>query len=341
MRFVLFMLLLLVLTGVAALFLLEPRKDRAPVEAVHPPAVKSIPMESEAFRPPARKAVAPVRYDATVMGCFKDLHGRGLSSVTVELAGEEAVQKTITGKQGVFAVTMETLSAQKRHVVLTGRKQGFATYSTRITIRPAKIVDLGDLVMVRGGSISGCVLDRSGRPIADASVFLIDEIIPFGDPRLIAWKHFGPQEPWRHEVKTASSGVFRMKGVPPGLTQVWAGAEGMMYEHTFQPIEVRPGWDTPGVKLKLKSLPRSEIIEGQVLSPTGAPVPGAVVRVEEKTLNADGQGCFRFSRNSPAIRYVIKAWDPAGRFRPAGMRNVPLGTYDLILRLGRKDPAEE
>ncbi|HVR99794.1 MAG TPA: carboxypeptidase-like regulatory domain-containing protein, partial [Thermoanaerobaculia bacterium] len=153
------------------------------------------------------------------------------------------------------------------------------------------------LVLSRGGTAFGKVVDESGRPVAGAAV----EIRPVYDP------FQGNIEDLERAVSAASKadGSFELRPLAPGSFTLQARSPG------FAPAYVQ-GIEVPAtegrIDLGTVTLSPEAVIEGQVTDPRGAPVAGAKVYADSQPPPEIGpDGRFRIGGLSPGTRVQVSA----------------------------------
>ena len=141
-----------------------------------------------------------------------------------------------------------------------------------VVIRPGEVLDLGDLVLDAGRTVSGVVVDLQGRGIVDAHVALVDAHTPF-----------------RNLPRTDASGAFEL--------QASSRAEVMLrVSHPLHRSEQVPVIGDEPVRVVLSP---SALVEGVVRDrETGLPITNAVVGSGNQgaTTGADGRFALRLDR---------------------------------------------
>ena len=182
-----------------------------------------------------------------------------------------------------------------------------------------------DFALIRGGVITGKVVDDEGAPLVARYVqlYIVD-----GQGRK------QPYEDLIYETAvTDDRGVYRIYGLPPGRYVVSAGGEGWgggpKFRLTYHPdttdekqarvIEIKEGSEVTDVDIRLGSARKTYEAAGRVVDKeTGKPVPRIHVSCSSKpdkdkynsdyvtTTLADGQGAFKCSGLPPGrYRAVI------------------------------------
>jgi hypothetical protein len=198
-----------------------------------------------------------------------------------------------------ISVTYEDALPYEGKVVVDSREERVATINLKMA-----------------GRIYGTVMDRSGRPVADARVFLVD--MEKGGP--------APYE----AVQTDPQGHYAIRGVGPGLFQV-------RFRHAlFQPLDhsdvrTRGADDFQQVDVVLSLGVR---LSGRVVDEAGRPVEGAKLvagngtSAGTATSAADGSFTVSGLTDVPAN---LSAERPG--YGSALLRNVPGNSNGLVLRL--------
>ncbi|MFP5288035.1 MAG: carboxypeptidase regulatory-like domain-containing protein, partial [Thermoanaerobaculia bacterium] len=125
-------------------------------------------------------------------------------------------------------------------------------------------------------------------------------------------------------------GAFLFEGVSPGPVEV--GADAPRHQPvTLQGLEVKAGQDLAGLEIVLAP---GGVLEGHVLSPSGRPVPGAEVAVQEASQGAG----FPFPRIQARAdgegRYVLDGVPPGPRTITASAEGFRRVARDLDVRPG-------
>jgi hypothetical protein len=328
--------------------------DRAGADTSAPPIVSRIDDEPIDTEQGNRESLDPAVMALEVMGRFVDTNADPLNRVRVEIAHQDSVHQAKSGRYGAFASRLEVNAFQYFEARFFAAKDGYADYHQDIVCEPKEELDLGTIVLERGGTISGLVRDRHGRPVADAEVFYTKNPTPVPSIPHVIWRHFGPSLERYGETRTTAYGTFRIKGVPQGTVRVWAAGKTTIYDFTMTPLLILPGKELDNLRLSLVPLPTSDRIEGVVRSPDGKPVPGALVALyggkltskdkqwseADRVVEADERGRFICRTMFLIHHYELEAKDPSGRYAPGRVGAVKRGTLDLVIRLepGETDP---
>jgi protocatechuate 3,4-dioxygenase beta subunit len=213
-----------------------------------------------------------------------------------DIAGPPA--RRTTDEAGRF--TFERLAAGEYNVRVS--KPGFfeqlpGLYSGEPPTPPLQIaagqtLDLADLTLARGGTISGRVVDESGAPITGAQVVAMRRA-----PSRGADAAGSPFMPLGASEHTNDRGEFRLSGVAPGEYAVAAApvrppgsgtSATSVPTTTFAPgttdpfaaamVAVTPGDAVNGVEVQLVTAPAFNV-SGWVVDERGVPVAGATVHL--------------------------------------------------------------
>jgi len=200
--------------------------------------------------------------------------------------------------------------------------------SRSVTLDEGESRDNVDLALVRGGVITGRVVDAEGRPLIGAHVqlTLLDENgRPHGGFYFDNWEI----------LRTDDRGVYRLYGLAAGRYILSAGGEGAFsrasrsHPKTFHPdatdekqakvIEVKEGAEVTDIDIRLGVAKQTYEAAGRVIdAETGQPLAQVQVMCMEAP-DKEGRG-GRTSREM--------ATDDQGRFQFAGLSP---GRYDLVL----------
>lgn len=203
----------------------------------------------------------------------------------------------------------------------------------RVTLDEGEAREKIDFALIRGGVMTGKVMDDEGAPLIARRVqlYTVDEQ---------GWKgHY--QGPLMYEMlQTDDRGVYRIYGLPPGRYIISAGGEGGgnptrggggKFALTYHPdatdekkarvIEIKEGSEVTDIDIRFGSARKTYEAAGRVVDrETGKPVPrinvscwskvemGGSSSVYSTTAIADGQGAFKLSGLPPG-RYEAEAMD--------------------------------
>ena len=272
------------------------------------------------------------------------VHGKGLPGVTVTLRpasfggqGQDLPQAK-TDAEGKYRITDVPLGSYyvtpvaPVYIVPGAGRLAFA--ADPVVITGGETIDGIDFSLVRGGVVTGKVVDAEGRPVIEQAVGLqsADQSSQRGGfPGFAAGGG----------ARTDDRGIYRIYGVPAGRYLVSVGAQQRLsaysavmgqqvYKQTFYPeaadssqatvVEVAEGEEVGHVDITVGGRVEEYSVTGQVIDKgSGAPVPnvGFTLSVlagggnRQRALGlltlpvfSDGAGQFRVD-NVPAGRYVI------------------------------------
>jgi hypothetical protein len=208
--------------------------------------------------------------------------------------------------------------------------------SRTVTLDEGEAREKIDFALIRGGVMTGKVMDDEGAPLVARRVqlYTVDEQGRKG--------HY--QGPFMYEMsQTDDRGVYRIYGLPPGRYIICAGGEGGgdptrggggKFALTYHPdttdekqarvVEIKEGSEVTDIDIRFGSARKTYEAAGRVVDrETGKPVPrinvsgwslvetGGSSSVFSTTAIADGQGAFKLSGLSPG-RYQAEAMDGLG-----------------------------
>jgi hypothetical protein len=183
-----------------------------------------------------------------------------------------------------------------------------------------------DFALIRGGVMTGKVMDDEGAPLVARRVqlYTVDEQgqkVPYRGPFIFEMG------------ETDDRGVYRLYGLPPGRYIISAGGEVRdgKFALTYHPdttdekqarvIEIKEGGEVTDIDIRFGSARKTYEAAGRVVDrETGKPVPrinvscwskvetGGTSSVFSTTVIADGQGAFKLSGLPPG-RYLAEVRD--------------------------------
>jgi hypothetical protein len=182
-----------------------------------------------------------------------------------------------------------------------------------------------DIALIRGGVITGRVVDAEGRPLIESGM----QLLPVAEDGKATGGLFHPGD-WMM-MRTDDRGVYRIYGVPAGRYLI--GVEGMTafrnrkYPQTFYPdaanrneakiIEIKEGSEVIGIDIRFGAGEDTYEATGRVIdSETGQPLPQVMVM------------CRSAPDDSGAHYGTGGTTDDEGNFRIKGLLS---GQYDLYL----------
>ncbi|HKE05865.1 MAG TPA: carboxypeptidase regulatory-like domain-containing protein, partial [Blastocatellia bacterium] len=211
-----------------------------------------------------------------------------------------------------------------------------AGLSRTVTLDEGEAQERVDFALIRGGVITGKVMDDEGRPLIAKrlQLYTVDE----------QGRKRGYQGVSMYEMsETDDRGVYRIYGLPPGRYIISAGGEGGgdplrggtgKFALTYHPdtteekqariIEIKEGSEVADVDIRFGNARKTYEAEGRVADKeTGKPVPRIYISCRSKpemdapdsgfstTAIADGQGNFRLP-GLPTGRYQVRVMDALG-----------------------------
>lgn len=265
-----------------------------------------------------------------------DTAGRPLAGATAELSRPYTAKAT-SGVDGEVTIDLQLRhGAASLELVCLGPTH--AQRAVELVGRPGEEVDLGDVVLQPGGTVSGLVLGPDGQPLEDATLQYCAGPPPVGDLDRARREHTANGGHWL-APRTDAEGRFTLRGVPVGEGHAWADREGLLATPS-DGFAVEAGAEVSGIAITLATLPREDVIAGIVLDGEGNPVPFAPIQFDYRgwfstwshATVSDRQGRFEELCEGTAARRV-RAIDPDGRRADAVVEDVRPGTAALELRL--------
>ncbi len=207
-----------------------------------------------------------------VAGLAEDADGRPVAGAEVIVRGGAPAYATLatakSGADGAFSADVEESAALLSVEV---RKDGFAP-SLLVNVKPVIVdVDLGVILLLRPGKLSGHVVDADGKAVAGATIYV--------------------QAPTDRETSARATsdaaGAFTIDGLPPAMIRIAALADGFAWSGRSLDLADRRAFDTTlrlakGQELSGKTTPGAFV---SFVPASGADAPPAVV--------ADANGAFR------------------------------------------------
>jgi carboxypeptidase family protein len=271
---------------------------------------------------PQRGAAAPslrivLESGRAATGRVVDRAGKPVADAEVRLlpvgsddprSAREATLRAVTGASGTFRI--DRLAGGPFN--LRARARGFApTLVRRVDLPPGNgSVDLGTLVLERGLTLEGRVVDTAGNPIGGATV----QVTP--STGLAVWDLPLDGEAPGWETVSGRDGAFSFAGLAPGGETLRASRQGFA-------ARTLPGIGVPSAEPVLVRLDPAARISGTVKDDSGEPVAGANVLLSEVS-SAAGDGAPPQDRTRPVGAAVS---DAEGRFAAA---DLPPGRFSLL-----------
>jgi protocatechuate 3,4-dioxygenase beta subunit len=247
--------------------------------------------------------------EAVVAGRIVDDGGRPLAGVRVRLLHQD-IERDVAGstpiyQAGVVPELMEHTSPPDGRFTFAGLWPGKATielwaanrvrHEINCEPRSEQTIDLGDLVVERGSSIAGVVVDAAGAPIAGAKLSVVDGEIRGGFMGDVGYGYQPDDDSLHDELQIAeanfrhasvvseATGAFRFEGLDSPTYSVYARAAG------FEPARLRPiAAGTADARLVLQRA--AELRITVVDRATRATLPDAQVTVTRDSGVQSGRG---------------------------------------------------
>lgn len=259
------------------------------------------------------RAVVSLSRGMALVGRVLTADGKGVDGALVACtpansAGSPAGGRLTTRTRSDGQFQLEGLSLGRHRIEVESSTHGRATRDGWdrsegfLTIR-----------LPRGLEVHGRVLSaRDRRPIAGAMVTLE---VASGWPVLRDGKIYRPT------ARTNGAGIFRFRGIPPGIIRLTASSEGLC---PAQLGPIKPNGESLTFMLKA-----GFTITGKVLSPAGLPLRDAVIQTaynDQNTLALPGLAdrVVAGRRPLPTVKSA-----PGGRFQVSGLTP---GRYRLVIR---------
>ena len=191
-----------------------------------------------------------------------------------------------------------------------------------LIVGKSETVEHVDFTLVRGGVITGKVVDAEGRPVVEEPVYVLNA----QDNKFVY-----PQ----YNSNTDDRGVYRLYGLRPGSYRVAAGrtdqsfmnGAARAYKQTYFPstndpaeatiVEVSEGSETRDIDIAFSRTLTAYTVKGRVVDgDTGQPVPNV------------GFGITRYEQGNSASRGWGAVTNPRGEFK---MDNITPGTYAISI----------
>jgi protocatechuate 3,4-dioxygenase beta subunit len=203
-----------------------------------------------------------------VTGMVTDEAGRAVESFSVAARPAIRDMGTTTGSRAeVFSdptgrFVLDELAAAEYIVEVTAPERASGIVSS-VKVASGGATDVGQIVLGAGGIVRGMVVDAAGAPVAGAAVVA-------SSPGMAGT----PLDSGPPTATSDAGGLFELRGVTPGSTQVVARHPG--YADGVLGVTVDPAKGPAEVRLVLAQGGR---IEGRVHQRDGGPVAGAMVLV--------------------------------------------------------------
>jgi protocatechuate 3,4-dioxygenase beta subunit len=251
------------------------------------------------------------------------LNGEPLGGVAIQFlpksgsvkAGREEPHRAVADELGRYRITGIPAGIYRVDILsdkfLIAEGLGYIKRQNKINILEGEKVEQFDLVLKRGGAITGRVIDADGRPLTGQVV----DLTLIGDDGRLRPFPYVPEPPimtvvvgsgyslsetsFSHTVKTIMTdeqGVYRIAMLPEGRYLVSAGMTesarlimrtepSVYYPQTYHPgvsdpskarvVEIREGAETSGVDIVMAGAMKTYNIKGRVVNAeTGNPIEG-------------------------------------------------------------------
>lgn len=211
-----------------------------------------------------------------------------------------------------------------RAFVVQGGRVGFRSQGKSINLNEGETIDKIDFTLVRGGVITGRVMDADGRPVIGEHPRLAQ--VTQGDER---------REPFffnQFLYETDDRGIYRIYGIPPGRYVISVGEDSKngtirtgfghasFFVRTFHPgvideakatvIELSEGTEATNVDITLGRRAETYVASGQVIdAETSKPVPNIIMGYGSLTPEGKQMNAFGFGAQT----------DAEGHFRLEGL----------------------
>lgn len=315
-------------TADGAFELLDLQRDVAHVLRIRQAGLGTLfvalpPLAPERERDLGALVLAPA---ARVEGRVRDEQGRALPGARVTLrltavagldvAAELASQLACTDREGRFA--FDELAAGDYR--LQAECRGRVSPPSEFALEPGACERDVELTYSAARTISGTVVDSSGRPLLNACV-VVDALGRAGEPRLCVTDSAG-----RFELEPAGEGPFGLRAVPNSIHL----EGGDVQVHALDVLGLEAG--TRDLCLVL---PPAELVTGWLLSPADEPLADVLVFAREA-----GGGLLTYEYTDPEGRFHLRL--PPGASADLSIlgpdeiervlaRSVPAGALDLEL----------
>jgi hypothetical protein len=225
-----------------------------------------------------------------------------------------------TGADGRFVLLVsESRARVHRHLLPTGKAgklchplvraslPGLLPAVRKLAVGAEEVVDVGTLALELGGALRGRLGTAGGEPVPDAAVLLRSHASPKPGMEDEALASGAPAD-----HRTGSDGRFEIAGIPPGLLAVELEHEGWQIVRPAL-VEIVAGETADLGDLVLAEGAR---LEGRVLDPEGAPLPGATVALSTQSFftqssaartRSDESGSFVLQGLAPGVQQTLEA----------------------------------
>lgn len=321
-----------------------------PTEGVQPAATggRATVAENEPSAAPLPAVESGAQPVARIEGRVLDDLRRPLDTATVEVAEfHELAECDATGR---FELELALPDERTPGLEVRVLAPNHASQLVRVSARLRETVQMGDVLLAAGARVSGRVTTSSGEPAPEIHVVVArPRADPSGDDLS------GPLlEPESASATSDARGWFEFAGAPVGMVGVWA----RLPSADESDVQERSSWVRSEVFELAAGAAREDLelvlpheggfsptaIAGRVISPTGAPVPHASLRVKARiaeegrastvvtTVVAGADGRFLYDPQAASVVELV-ASDPDKTLRPARGTGLRGGTHDVELEL--------
>ena len=270
-----------------------------PGQAQRPPTSPGVPDDAQSAQNPATEQQEVPK--ATLRGhVYARATGAPLkrAQLTLVPASRPADRvETTTNEQGTY----EFRNVEHGSYILRCSRNGYVRSSygqkgpnqppVRLTVRPGQELKDLDFQLIRGGVISGRVLDEDGEPLSGVLVHAVARQYIRGQVRLMPRGSRSTDDRGEYRIFDLSPGRYFVQAVWRSFDNQESGFAPVFYPNALraedaQRIEVGEGGETPRVDIQMQKVPTFSV-SGKVLDlATARPVTSGFVsaRVEESTM---------------------------------------------------------
>ncbi|MFT5284401.1 MAG: hypothetical protein ACI8TQ_000557 [Planctomycetota bacterium] len=277
----------------------------------------------------------------TIAVRVRDHNGSAIDGATLKVSGTTDSGTSVYGEARLVVALSESIETTQLQLELSC--PGFATSSRMIVCRSGEMSWLEDWVLIPAGSVAGQVSDSFGVGVENAAlIYLLQNAQPepFAHHRKRSIE-FWPNAP--AQIRSGPAGTFQFDEVPTGTARLFAFANGKLVARS-RSFELQPGQTIRGVDVVFEMEQHLTGVSGQVLSPTGDPIPYADLELvtaqsTRHQLTSDAAGRFDFRTDANQI-FALVARDPRGLFDATKKIDVPSGSTEVELVLGEANPLQ-
>ncbi len=283
-------------------------------------------------------AVSQEKADSTLLKVrFLDEQGQPVSGVRLRARWGRAESKRGSDLQGRLEFAFALDHGRSEDSVIY-HKQNVASDVLSFVHHLGEAVDLGDVVVVAGGALSGIVVDGFGEPLVGAEVNVDGADVvesAAGGMTTHTRSSLGAAE-----SRTNERGEFRLAGLLVGNVRVKVRAQRGLHKAESGWVPIRAGKESQGLVIVAPEVPREQRLEGYVLDPEGNPVASASVRAKFKTFfqsgsqstTTDRNGFFRIFVSNRASHDMEIRGPSDCDWSPIFIEDVELGQVDMRIQ---------